>query len=110
VTVPVNLSRYVPMNKDEKKEAVRRTTRLFEELNQIIMEWDPYGLSQSGQMSDEFSDEVWQVLSRLPATATEEQIIQVVADVFGQSFSKAEFHPESCETVGARIAEWWLRA
>lgn len=91
-----------------KKERVTYYIQLYyDRLNEIICEWDPYGLSQEGNIIDEFSGEVKEILSGLREDIGSDEIINLVSKVFSQSFCSKEFNEESCREVGLKIFEWW---
>lgn len=92
-----------------KTDAVNTAGTLYDGLNRLVMAWDPYGLSRSGEIDDEFSDEVWAVLRRLPDTASADDVAAVVADVFGRAFtfSPDVFDADACRVVASRIHTWW---
>jgi hypothetical protein len=90
-----------------KDEILTRAFAMYGGLNSIIVSWDPYGLSSAGEISDEFSEEVWQVLHRLPEASNPGQVAAVIAEVFAASFSTNEFSPATCREVGQRVYTWW---
>jgi len=92
----------------DKVAAITRARQLFDGVNQQVMEWDPYGLSRAGDIDDEFSHEVWDLLPLLCAARTEDEAIGAVAHVFGRSFSPKEFNDDTCRAFGTRLFHWWL--
>ncbi len=90
-----------------KQQAIRYTVLLFNELNNIVMEWDPYGLSNAREISNEFSDEVWALLQKLADVKTEQDALQIVVEVFSQSFSEQEFNKQTCQEISKRVFLWW---
>lgn len=94
----------------DNSEAVRRTSHLYDELNRIILEWDPYGLSRQGEIADEFSSEVWQLLTRLPEITTEDQTIAALQEIFRGLFPELGWSIIECQATGRRIFQWWRGA
>jgi hypothetical protein len=94
----------------DKKEAIRKYKQLFDELNEIICTWDPFGFIRSGAPKDEWSDEVTSILAGLRHTSSSEDVIDLVQKVFSKAFSKEDFPRDSCESVGKEVYEWWLKA
>ncbi len=95
-----------------KIEAIRKYQQLFDELNAIICSWDPYGLIKSGAPKDEWSGEVTSILAGLChiLLKSNDDVIDLIQDVFSKAFSKEEFPRERCEQVGKEICEWWLES
>lgn len=91
----------------DKVETIRRYRELYEELNEIVLAWDPYALYRQGELRDEFSDEVTRLLAVLPATRSEDDVVAVVSKVFSESFSTRDFSNSTCRPVGATIFKWW---
>lgn len=91
-----------------KEEAISYTVSLFNDLNSIILKWNPYGLAGNGEIDDEFSDEVWLLLQKLSGVTTEDEVTQSVVDVFLRSFNKKEFDFAACRSVGSEIFQWWV--
>jgi hypothetical protein len=94
----------------DKKEAKRKYKKLFDELNVIICSWDPYGLIRSGAPKDEWYEEVTSILAGLRQTSSKsnDDVIDLVQNVFSKAFSKEDFPRERCEQVGNEIYEWWI--
>lgn len=90
-----------------KYQAIQRTGELFDGLNQLVMEWDPYGLSRAGEIRDEFSDEVWALLQLLPNVRSSEDCIDAVVTVFATFFNPIDFTHETCRDFGDLLFRWW---
>jgi hypothetical protein len=91
----------------KKREAIDRYGALYDSLNSLVMNWDPYGLSRSGEIDDEFSNEVARLLAALPHTESESDAIDAVQKIFAESFSEHDFPRRSCEDVGRQVFSWW---
>ena len=92
-----------------KKEAIHYYEELHKELNSIICEWDPYGLSEKGRISDEFSEEVTRVLAGLRNVNDNVEATDLVSKVFSKAFSPEDFGHEACKEVGIKIFQWWVK-
>lgn len=90
-----------------KIEALDQVGALYGELNHLVCEWDPYGLSERGEIDDEFSYEVWQVLYGLRRVADEDGAVTLVTTTFAQAFSPDQFTREKCAPFGKTVWEWW---
>ena len=75
----------------EKRAAIDRYRELFFGVNGIIQEWNPYDLCRSGEIGDEFSDEVAAVLYLLRNAESESDAIDAVHRVFSRSFFTHDF-------------------
>ena len=95
------------MSHIEKKAAIAEYRRLYEALNSLILAWDPYGLFKSGELSDEFSDEVTQILAKLPYCQSEADVAREIQAVFAISFSDHEFTLSACEPIANTVHSWW---
>lgn len=91
----------------KKREAIQRHRALYDGLNSLIMEWDPYGLSRAGEIDDEFSLEVARLLAALQHTESEADAIDAVQKIFAESFTEHDFARSSCADVGRRVFSWW---
>jgi hypothetical protein len=91
----------------KNSEALRVTRQLFDQLNAIISEWDPYGLSKSGEIADEWNDEVWVLLHHLPGVDSSEEAMAAVAKAFDQTFIEYGHTPPEYAHIGERVYEWW---
>jgi len=91
----------------DKREAIKKYRTLYQGLNAIILEWDPYQLYRTGELDDEFSHEVARLLAALQHTQSESGVIDAVQKIFAESFSEHDFPRTSCEEVGRRVFEWW---
>ena len=94
----------MPMN---KREAIKRYRALYEGLNAIILEWDPYNLYREGELDDEFSHEVARLLAAVQHSESEADAIDAVQKIFAASFSEHDFSRSSCEEIGRRVFSWW---
>ena len=90
-----------------KREAIKKYRALYEGLNEIILEWDPYGLFRQGEFNDEFSEEVTRLLAALQHTESEPDAIDAVQKIFAEAFSEHDFPRTACEEVGRRVFSWW---
>ena len=91
----------------DKRDAIEKYRALYDGLNAIVSQWDPYGLSRQGEVNDEFSDEVMRLLDALPRTNSESEVVDAVQEVFSASFSEHDFSRASCELAGQRVFSWW---
>lgn len=91
----------------EKREAIKRYRVLYEGLNAIVLEWDPYNLFCEGELDDEFSDEVARLLAALQHAKSESDTIDAVQKIFSESFSDHDFPRSSCDEIGRRVFAWW---
>jgi len=91
-----------------KIQALDQAGQLYRELNELICQWDPYGLSQKGEIEDEFSHEAWEILTGLPAVTSVEGASRLVTEVFARAFSREEFTTEVCAPFGKTVWDWWL--
>lgn len=91
----------------KRKEGNKRYRELKRELNQILLEWNPYCLCESSKQVDEFSCEVAKILTKLPSSNGVEDVAQALSTVFSQAFEPDRFPPESCTGVAATIWRWW---
>jgi hypothetical protein len=90
-----------------KREAIKKYRALYEGLNAVILEWDPYNLYRQGELDDEFSDEVTRLLAALQHTESDADAIDAVQKIFSESFSEHDFSRSSCEDIGRRVFSWW---
>ncbi len=95
------------MPRIDKNAAVAEYHRLYKELNSLVLAWDPYGLFKAGELSDEFSDEVTQVLAKLPHCKSETDVAIAIQTVFANSFSEHDFQISICESIGSSVYTWW---
>ncbi len=89
------------------KKSKERYRALRSELNGIILRWDPYALYHQTKQEDEFSDEVQRVLAKLPRAFSQEDVLEIVQQVFSRAFSPEDFLPEACSEVAREIWQWW---
>jgi|GEM_PF-5612438 len=92
-----------------KIDSINYYKELYSELNSIICEWDPYGLSDKGRISDEFCEEVTMILAGLREVNDSVGSVDLVSKVFSETFSPNEFGHETCKAVGDRIFQWWSK-
>ena len=90
--------------KDDFKQKYKT---MFSELTQIINDWDPYGLIDGGAPADEFEAEVAKVLAGLAKSHSVKDVVQLVSDVFSESFEKEKFSVKSCKEVGKKVYAWY---
>lgn len=91
----------------DKIAAIEYYQELFTELNLLICKWDPYGLSNKGEIADEFREEVSSILANLRDNSSSEDVIEIVSNIFSKSFSPEDFDLKACANVGLIIYEWW---
>jgi len=91
----------------EKREAIEKYRALYDGLNTIVCQWDPHGLSQQGEINDEFSEEVTRLLAALQHAKSESEAVDAVQRVFSAAFSEHDFSRGACEQVGRRVFSWW---
>ncbi|ANF95025.1 hypothetical protein [Paenibacillus bovis] len=91
----------------DKVEVLYSFRQMYEELNQILCRFDPYGLSDGGRIADEFDGEAWDILYGLMDTRELSEVIHLVTNVFAQSFSKESFNQDNCSEVATIIYYWW---
>lgn len=92
----------------DKVQVLHSFRELYDELNMMLCQFDPYGLLDQGRIADEFDEEAWQILYGLVDVHHVDQAINLVTHVFVKEFSAEDFNKENCSTVATRIYEWWL--
>jgi hypothetical protein len=93
----------------DKVQVLQQFQRMYHELNVILCEFDPYGLSDKGRIADEFDEEAWQILYGLIDTNSMDEVIDMVTTVFVTQFCTADFNREQCKDVAEHIYHWWQR-
>lgn len=94
------------MNNDSKKKLYKKQVAA---LNFIINRWDPYSLIEEGSPSDEFSNEVSNLLALLKTAKTEDNFAEAVSNVFSKTFETESFDKEQCSKVGKEIHLLWSK-
>jgi hypothetical protein len=92
----------------DKIQLIITFRQMFNELNEIICQFDPYGLSKGGIIADEFEDEAWEILFGLTNTNNLTEVVLLVSDVFTKSFDTIDFNEKKCYFTAERIYEWWI--
>ncbi|WP_411348569.1 hypothetical protein [Paenibacillus sp. WLX2291] len=92
----------------DKVQVLHHFRELYAELNMILCEFDPYGLSDKGEIADEFEEEAWQILYGLVDVHNLDEAIDLVTYVFVKAFDAQAFNKENCTGVATRIYAWWL--
>ena len=95
------------MPRTDKKTTVAEYHRLYDGLNRLVLGWDPFGLSSAGEIDDEFSHEVTDILARLPHCQSERDVIKAIQTVFAKYFSEDQFPLSACESIGSSVYLWW---
>jgi hypothetical protein len=72
----------------ERAELKRRYGPIFDELRRAFNRHDPIGLLSAGAPEDEYEAEVGAVLTRLPATASLEDVRRLVHEEFVRWFGE----------------------
>ena len=90
----------------KKDEVIQGYGQYVAELRKIIHSWDPHGLSQAGEISDEWDGEIGQILRGLPESSQCADVARLVRQVFSSGFSGYDFEAEA-EAVSGQIWDWW---
>ncbi|TYT24848.1 DUF1871 family protein [Luteimonas viscosa] len=77
--------------------------RAFQIVGQVIRDWDPYGLLESGAPVDEFDTEISLLVSRVPRMTSEALAAQAVSEVFSARFEPERFPPDACAEPGREL-------
>ena len=72
-------------------------------VGQVIRDWDPYGLLESGAPADEFDTEISLHVSRIPHMTSEALAAQAVSEVFSAQFEPELFTPDACAETGREL-------
>ncbi len=91
----------------DKRSALRAAFELHDQLNTLILSWDPYGLVAAGELPDEFSWEDFSILKDLPDCDSEADVAHLISRVFSESFSAGEFPVSRCGDIGRIVHAWW---
>ena len=86
-----------------KKELKMQYFDLFKHVSEIINEWDPYSLLETGAPSDEFDPEVASIISRIEEIKTENDAILIISKIFTKSFDDKVFSKNHCSSVGIKL-------
>ena len=81
----------------------REYDRAFQIVRDVIARWDPYGLIGQGAPTDEFDDEIAQLLPYLQRAKSGSELGDAVLRVFAQTFGEAGFDIGSCRKVGEEL-------
>jgi len=65
-------------------------------VGQVIRDWDPYGLLESGAPADEFDTEISLLVARIPRMTSEALAAQAISEVFSAQFEPELFTPDTC--------------
>lgn len=69
----------------------------------VIHEWDPYALIETGAPSDEWDSEIASIVAKVPRFKSPEDAANTVSRVFSAAFQPEGFNPADCKDVGCRL-------
>jgi uncharacterized protein YccT (UPF0319 family) len=72
-------------------------------VKKVIDSWDPYALLDGGAPDDEFSEEINQIVRRVPQIRSENDAIQVISSVMSAAFDAENFTSEKCTETGKKL-------
>ena len=70
---------------------------------QVVAEWDPHALLDSGAPLDEFAHEVALIAAQVPRVKSAGEAAEVIAEVFSAAFDPKSFGVEVCAAVGEHL-------
>jgi hypothetical protein len=74
-------------------------------VTEVINEWDPCSLLESGAPPNEYETEIMQVVSRLQSGRSAADIATAIYQVFSSAFSRDDIAASSCDFAAKRLLE-----
>ena len=77
--------------------------RALEVVGEVVRNWDPYGLLQSGMPDNEFDAEIAKVVAAIPRINSATDASRALSVAFSDSFEPESFSEASCAEPGVEL-------
>jgi hypothetical protein len=97
------LNTHVSINNMKNKKLKKQYSELLELIREVIINWDPYSLIHEGAPTDEFNNEIEKIAIRIKEINNKEDAINIVSEIFKESFEPEYFSLKTCSSVGNEL-------